>query len=94
MSKQVMWTMKNGQQINVDDMTESHAKNSLKMLINRVNAWNKEIEATRPKWSPQGEIAQDDADRYELYMINPDLTCCCDEFHICQQCWERQEYLR
>jgi hypothetical protein len=21
-----------------------------------------------------------------LYSINPELTCTCDEFHICQQC--------
>ncbi len=23
---------------------------------------------------------------YELYKINPELTCTCDELHICQQC--------
>ena len=25
---------------------------------------------------------------YELYCINPELTCTCDEVHICQQCME------
>jgi len=23
---------------------------------------------------------------YELYKINPELTCTCDELHVCQQC--------
>lgn len=23
-----------------------------------------------------------------LYAINPELTCTCDEFHVCQQCHE------
>ncbi len=25
---------------------------------------------------------------FELYQINPELTCMCDEIHICQQCYE------
>ena len=28
------------------------------------------------------------ADMYALYCINPELTCTCDEFHMCQQCHE------
>jgi len=28
---------------------------------------------------------------YELYCINPDLTCSCDEVHECQQCLEAYE---
>jgi len=27
-------------------------------------------------------------DFYALYSINPELTCSCDELHICQQCYE------
>ena len=27
-------------------------------------------------------------DMYVLYSINPELTCTCDEFHMCQQCYE------
>ena len=25
---------------------------------------------------------------YNLYKINPELTCTCDDLHICQQCIE------
>lgn len=25
---------------------------------------------------------------YRLYNINPELTCTCDDIHICQQCME------
>ena len=27
---------------------------------------------------------------YELYCIDPSLTCTCDEVHICQQCMEEE----
>jgi len=36
MNKQY-WTTKEGTEISVDDMTEAHAKNILKMLIRRMN---------------------------------------------------------
>jgi len=32
----VYWTMKNGQQIDVDEMTESHLRNTLKLILRRV----------------------------------------------------------
>ena len=28
---------------------------------------------------------------YELYCINPELTCTCDDLHICQQCMEEKQ---
>ena len=90
----VMWTMKDGQQISVDDMTESHAKNALKMVIKRIQEWEKAVNQSKPKVEVHGEVAREDADRYALYEIDPDLTCTCDEHHICQQCWERKDYLR
>ena len=31
------------------------------------------------------------ADMFDLYEISPELTCSCDEFHICQQCMEDGE---
>lgn len=31
---------------------------------------------------------EDAQDMYMLYCISPELTCTCDEFHICQQCYE------
>jgi hypothetical protein len=30
---------------------------------------------------------------YKLYKINPELTCTCDELHICQQCMEEDNLL-
>lgn len=28
------------------------------------------------------------SDMFAMYSINPELTCQCDEFHMCQQCSE------
>lgn len=28
-------------------------------------------------------------DMYDLYSISPELTCECDEYHICHQCYEQ-----
>jgi hypothetical protein len=30
-------------------------------------------------------------DMWALYNISPELTCSCDEFHVCQQCLEEDE---
>ena len=30
-------------------------------------------------------------DMYMLYTISPELTCACDEVHICQQCVEEHD---
>lgn len=27
-------------------------------------------------------------DMYDMYCINPELTCQCSDFHTCQQCHE------
>lgn len=35
-----------------------------------------------------GDLAQEDADKFTLYSISPDLTCTCDDYHMCQQCHE------
>jgi len=86
MKNQVFWKMKNGQVINVDDMTETHAKNTLKMVLRRVDAWEKAIAQSKPRFEVTGEIAQETAEMAYLHSIDPELTCCCDEFHICQQC--------
>ncbi len=32
------WTMKNGQQIDIDEMSESHLRNTLKMLVRNTQA--------------------------------------------------------
>lgn len=30
-------------------------------------------------------------DMFMLYSISPELTCQCDEFHVCQQCCEESK---
>jgi len=34
-NREYFWTMKNGEKINVDDMTERHLRNVLKLIIRR-----------------------------------------------------------
>jgi len=80
----VYWTMKNGQKINVDDMDINHLRNTLKMLIRAKRA----LTTPKPKFQVSGEIASEFADMARLYAINPELTCTCDEVHMCQQCYE------
>jgi hypothetical protein len=82
----VYWTMKNGQKIDIDLMDVNHLRNTLKMLIKAVRA--KSAPVSKPKFEVHGEIASEFADMVELYAINPELTCTCDEVHECQQCWE------
>jgi len=33
---------------------------------------------------------EDARDMAMLYSISPELTCTCDEFHECQQCYEER----
>lgn len=33
---------------------------------------------------------EDAFDMEMLYNISPELTCACDEFHVCQQCKEEK----
>lgn len=33
------------------------------------------------------------SDMYMLYSISPELTCTCDEHHVCQQCLEEDSKL-
>ena len=66
MNDKVYWTMRNGQKINVDDMDINHLRNSLKMLIRNIDAINMK-RATRRGFVVNGEMAQEDADNYEIY---------------------------
>jgi ribosome-binding factor A len=82
--EKVYWTMRNGQKIDVDTMDINHLKNTLKMLIKAIR-----VKSTpKPKFEVDGEIASEFADMAELYAINPELTCTCDEVHTCQQCFK------
>ena len=86
--KAVYWTMKNGQQISVDDMDVDHLRNTLKMIIK-----NSQKKQTKPKYEFEvnGELASIDADLAALAAIDPELTCTCDSYHICQQCFSEME---
>ena len=91
--KKYYWTMANGQQIDVDHMDVTHLRNSLKMVIRAIEATNAKIAernrlAKAKRQFSGGELMCEDADKAELYRISPDLTCTCDEVHICQQCSE------
>ena len=51
----IYWTMKNGQKIDVDAMEINHLRSTLKMIIkNQVR-----VNATKPKFQLNGEIAQE-----------------------------------
>ena len=76
------WTMRNGQQIDVDHMDENHLRNTLKMIM------RSKIKSNKPSMALSGDIASQESDKALLYAISPELTCECDEFHICQQCQE------
>ena len=89
MSEIVYWTMRNGQRIDVDEMDINHLRNSLKMLIKAIRA--KSAPVSKPKFEVHGEIANQFADMARLYAISPELTCTCDEVHICQQCYEESK---
>jgi len=36
-------------------------------------------------------LYEDAMDMFMLYSISPELTCSCDEVHICQQCYEDEK---
>lgn len=80
----VYWTMKNGQRISIDDMDITHLRNTLKMIVKSI----KVKPVSKLKFQVHGDIASEHADMAMLYNINPELTCACDEVHMCQQCSE------
>ena len=53
--EKVYWTMKNGQQIDVDQMEINHLRNTLKMIIRNQN---KVVTKPKTKFQINGEIAQ------------------------------------
>ena len=77
----VYWTMRNGRRIDVDDMDIDHLRNTLKMIL-------RSRERPAPAVRVYGEMAMEDADKYVLHNISPELVCECDEVHVCQSCME------
>ena len=80
----VLWTMRDGNKINVDHMDINHLRNTLKMII-RTNSVSP---LSRQEFRMNGELANDDADMAMLYSISPELTCTCYGHYECQQCYE------
>ena len=69
MSKEIVyWTMKDGKKISVDDMDITHLRNSLKMIVRKMERVQAEIKAelqskSKPKFQIHGDIAQDMIDQ-------------------------------
>lgn len=59
------WKQKNGELISVDDMTEDHLKNVLKLIIR--NSQLIEKKKTTNEFTLNGEISQMMNDMYEYY---------------------------
>ncbi len=59
----ILWTMKNGNKIDIDDMTIQHLRNVLKMIVIK----NKSIQKKYPKW-------YNEEDSFN-YLENNDLKC-------------------
>lgn len=60
----VFWTMRDGQQIDVDEMTKEHLRNALKMIIRNAQA---QQEKPRPAFQVNGELAQEHADQFDVF---------------------------
>ena len=79
---EVYWTMKNGQKISVDDIDEQHVRNSLKMVLRKLEKAEAEL-MTRVKITSKrktevtlnGDMAQqfndmnEDADMFDAFYL-------------------------
>jgi len=75
MSNKVYWKMRNGNVISVDDMTEEHAKNVLKIVLkNRQTVIKQIVKSKRTNFMLHGDMANEfnethlsdeDDDRFE-----------------------------
>ena len=61
----VYWTMKNGQQIDVDKMDINHLRNTLKMIMRNLETL-KQKQKAKPKFEIHGDIAQSMIDQCYL----------------------------
>ena len=89
------WTTREGKRIHVSEMSDSHAQNTLNMIIKQ-NGAKKILTAIlslneqankKPseKWKPNGEIAEEHHDKW----LTGDFCECCDEDPMpCQYCDE------
>jgi hypothetical protein len=79
MSK-VYWKMRNGNVISVDDMTEEHAKNTLKLVLkNRQTVIKQIVKSKRTNFMLHGDMAtqfnssQYDTDEYDESLLMQEL---------------------
>ena len=60
MSNKVYWKMRDGKLISVDDMTEEHAKNTLKLVLkNRQTVIKQIVKSKRREFMLHGDMAND-----------------------------------
>jgi len=52
-----IWTTAEGKKIHIDDMTESHAKNCLKLLFRKIENYNNSIKTEIKRTIPKSRIA-------------------------------------
>ena len=69
--EKVYWTMRNGQQIDVDQMDTNHLRNTLKMIIK--NSKKQVIKPITKKFKFNGEIAQEMHDAMIIEDIMGDM---------------------
>jgi hypothetical protein len=77
MSNKVYWKMRNGELISVDDMTEEHAKNTLKLVLrNRETVIKQILKSKRREFTLHGDMAnefnssQQENDEYDESLLN------------------------
>ena len=69
--EKVYWTMRNGQQIDVDLMDEKHLRNTLKMIIK--NSKKQVVKPVTKEFKFNGEIAQEMHDAMIIEEIMGDM---------------------
>jgi uncharacterized protein YqfB (UPF0267 family) len=77
MSNKVYWKMRNGELISVDDMTEEHAKNTLKLVLRNRETVIKQIFKSKTNYfTLHGDMAnefnssQQENDEYDESLLN------------------------
>lgn len=81
--KKYYWTMKNGQQIDVDDMDITHLRNTLKMILRNVEAQKAKLTSRkRHHIELQGDMAQQ---FHETYFADEEAYLDSDEFNFINQ---------
>jgi hypothetical protein len=99
-----IWTTATGEKIHIDDMTESHAKNCLKLLLRKIEDHNDSIkseETTRermiremkdPNHNPfQGELASEEWDREMEFQQTGE--CGCESHCYCYRRFDENFYV-